>query len=210
MAKSHLFNLIYRNKNNMNYLVFDTETTGLPIDYNASIEDLENWPIIVEVAWIIVDNEYNILEENDYIINTYTELDPVVQKITGIDNDMIKEGHSIRKVLRKFNRDLEKTGLVIAHNITFDLRVIGAEFVRNGFDTQVFQEKDYFCSMKKSTPILKLNSPYSPGQYKWPKLQQVYNYYFGCDFKGAHRAINDVKATWKVYKELIKEYEIES
>ena len=193
----------------MNYLIFDTETTGLPTNYNAPITDLDNWPLIVELAWMLVDEDYNILKKEDYIINTYLPLDPIVQEITNITDDMIKEGHLIRKVLRKFKEDLDNTDMVIAHNITFDIRVIGAEFIRHNLDIDDFDDKHYFCTMKKSTPILKLNSPYAPIQYKWPKLQQVYNYYFGKDFEGSHRAISDVEATLKCYKEIVKEYEIE-
>ena len=39
----------------MKVLVFDTETTGLPTERNASISDLEVWPHIVQLSYILYD-----------------------------------------------------------------------------------------------------------------------------------------------------------
>ena len=38
------------------YLFFDTETTGLPKNWKAPITDLENWPRLVQLAWLVYDN----------------------------------------------------------------------------------------------------------------------------------------------------------
>ncbi len=39
----------------MRILVFDTETTGLPIKRNGSIDDSSNWPFIIQISWVIYD-----------------------------------------------------------------------------------------------------------------------------------------------------------
>ena len=44
------------------YLFFDTETTGLPKRWNAPVTDLENWPRLVQLAWIMYDDRGNMLE----------------------------------------------------------------------------------------------------------------------------------------------------
>ncbi|MFR6285749.1 MAG: hypothetical protein ACLUN1_18295 [Odoribacter splanchnicus] len=44
------------------YLFFDTETTGLPKQWNAPVTDLENWPRLVQLAWIMYDDRGNMLE----------------------------------------------------------------------------------------------------------------------------------------------------
>ncbi len=37
------------------YLVYDTETTGLPKNWNAPISDSDNWPRCVQIAWQLHD-----------------------------------------------------------------------------------------------------------------------------------------------------------
>ena len=46
------------------YLFFDTETTGLPKRWNAPVTDLENWPRLVQLAWIMYDDRGNMLEKD--------------------------------------------------------------------------------------------------------------------------------------------------
>ena len=41
----------------MKILVFDCETTGLPIDYKDSIYNSDNWPFIVQLSFILFDCE---------------------------------------------------------------------------------------------------------------------------------------------------------
>ncbi len=36
-------------------LFIDTQTTGLPKNWNAPITDTKNWPRLVQIAWIITD-----------------------------------------------------------------------------------------------------------------------------------------------------------
>ncbi|MCX6741278.1 MAG: hypothetical protein NTY61_02675, partial [Candidatus Parcubacteria bacterium] len=48
------------NKSIGTYLFFDTETTGLPKNWKAPIEDLDNWPRIVQIAWAIYKNGVKI------------------------------------------------------------------------------------------------------------------------------------------------------
>jgi hypothetical protein len=37
------------------YLIFDTETTGLPASWNAPVSDVDNWPRVVQLAWEAFD-----------------------------------------------------------------------------------------------------------------------------------------------------------
>lgn len=50
------------------FLFFDTETTGLPQRWNAPITDLDNWPRMVQLAWIMCDEKGNIIEERSDIV----------------------------------------------------------------------------------------------------------------------------------------------
>ena len=50
------------------YLIFDTETTGLPKNFNAPLTDSDNWPRMVQIAWQLHDRDGNLIENQDYII----------------------------------------------------------------------------------------------------------------------------------------------
>jgi len=50
------------------YVFFDTETTGLPIDWQASVSDLNNWPRVVQVAWACYDAKNRHLDTMSFIV----------------------------------------------------------------------------------------------------------------------------------------------
>ena len=50
------------------YLIFDTETTGLPKNFNAPISDTENWPRVVQIAWQLHDEWGVLVEQKDFVI----------------------------------------------------------------------------------------------------------------------------------------------
>ena len=57
------------------YLIFDTETTGLPKRWDAPITDTNNWPRCIQIAWQLHDALGNCIEHQDYlerIPNGYT------------------------------------------------------------------------------------------------------------------------------------------
>lgn len=47
--------------NNQSYLIFDTETTGLQKNWKAPVSDIDNWPRLVQIAWLQCDNSGNVL-----------------------------------------------------------------------------------------------------------------------------------------------------
>jgi len=50
------------------YLIFDTETTGLPKRWDAPISDVDNWPRAVQIAWQLHDDMGAVIEHQDYLI----------------------------------------------------------------------------------------------------------------------------------------------
>lgn len=49
-------------------LIFDTETTGVPRNYKAPASDLDNWPRLVQLAWILAEEDGTPIEEIEYIV----------------------------------------------------------------------------------------------------------------------------------------------
>jgi DNA polymerase-3 subunit alpha len=114
------------------YLIFDTETTGLPKNFNAPLTDSDNWPRMVQIAWQLHDSDGNLLENKDYIIKPEGYDIPYnAVRIHGISTKMAQEeGHDLDEILEKFSQVLAKTKVGVGHNIEFDYNIVGAEFLR--------------------------------------------------------------------------------
>lgn len=186
------------------YLFFDTETTGLPRTYRASIKDLENWPRVVQLAWLTYSKNGKLLSENDYIIKPEGFFIPKeATKIHGITTKKaLTDGNDLKPVLTQFARDIKKANLVVAHNIDFDEKIIAAEFLRKSINHHL-SKKPKICTMRLSTDFCKIPGYYS--KYKWPNLRELHSTLFDHDFEDAHDALADVKACAKCFFELKKQ-----
>ncbi|MCM5663768.1 3'-5' exonuclease [Galbibacter mesophilus] len=191
-----------RNKNET-YLFFDTETTGLPNNFNAPITDLDNWPRMVQLAYILTDNRGNKISTGNFLIKPKDYSIPISStNIHGISNESaIKNGYDISKALNIFCSIIEKADFLISHNFDFDEKILGAELLRNKIYNPI-PKKHKICTMKKTTNLCAINNG-SKG-YKWPKLSDLYYKLFKDDFYGAHNAENDVEALTKCFWELRK------
>jgi len=184
------------------YLLFDTETTGLPKNYKAPVTDTNNWPRLVQIAWLLFDNNGNEIDNRDYIIKPEGFTIPVeASNVHGISTEQaLIEGEDLKKILVIFAAEIEKADYLVAHNISFDEKIVGAEFVRKGIKSKLFDKKQ-ICTMKSSTNYCQL-----PGQYgyKWPNLMELHKKLFGHGFEEAHNAAADIGATAKCFWELKK------
>ncbi|MBU0470423.1 MAG: 3'-5' exonuclease [Nanoarchaeota archaeon] len=184
------------------YLFFDTETTGLPKRWKAPLSDLDNWPRLVQLAWILYDHSGNEVERSNHIIRPEGFIIPKdVEKIHGISTERAYwEGVPLRKALEKFSTALTESKQVIAHNISFDEKILGAEFLREEMKHTLF-DKPRICTKEISTEFCRL--PSKKG-YKWPTLSELHTILFEEDFKNAHNALNDVEACARCFFELKK------
>jgi DNA polymerase-3 subunit alpha len=116
------------------YLIFDTETTGLPKRWDAPITDTDNWPRAIQIAWQLHDAMGNCIEHQDYLIQPDGFNIPYdAEKIHGISTELAaEEGIALSDVLEKFNIALSKTKFIVGQNLKFDVNIMGAEFHRMG------------------------------------------------------------------------------
>ena len=123
------------------YLFFDTETTGLPKDYNAHVHDLDNWPRMVQLAFAHYDEFGNKLAEHCYIIKPEGyEISKEVSDIHRVTQERaMREGVSLEYALLQFSLAMSQSKHLVAHNISFDKKIIGAEFIRK--DMEHFYEE---------------------------------------------------------------------
>ena len=108
------------------YLIFDTETTGLPKKFNAPVSDIDNWPRCVQIAWQLHDYDGSLIENNDFLIKPDNyDIPYQSEKIHGISTALAeKEGESIEIVLKSFVEALSKTEILVGQNLKFDLNIL--------------------------------------------------------------------------------------
>ncbi len=186
------------------FLIFDTETTGLPKRDNAPISEVDNWPRVVQIAWQEHDETGELTGNHNVIIRPDGfEIPYSAEKVHGISTEKAKkEGIPLEEALAIFNKSLEQTRVLIGHNIRFDMNALGAEFIRTGTETS-FLELQQVCTMRSSTDYLKLSGGRG-GKFKPPKLMELYEFLFNEQFSEAHNAAADVEATARCFLELLR------
>lgn len=197
-------NDLFANENNNNnipaYLFFDTETTGLPRNWKAPVTDVDNWPRLVQLAFILYDEYGHCLGTGNFIVKPEGFTIPLeASNVHGINTARaLSEGQDLNWVLDEFNRHLDQCITIVAHNISFDEKIIGAEFIRKSIPNKLHKKKRV-CTMQSTINLCQL-----PGKYGWkyPSLQELHKKLFGENFEDAHDAFADIQATAKCFWEL--------
>lgn len=186
------------------FLIFDTETTGLPKRDNAPISEVDNWPRVVQIAWQMHDETGDLIEHYNVLIKPEGyEIPYSAEKVHGISTEKAQNhGVTLKEGLYLFNKSVDQAIFLIGHNIRFDINALGAEYIRSGIDT-AFLEKKQVCTMRSSTEHMKLPGGRG-GKFKPPKLIELYEYLFEEQFQEAHNAAADVEATARSFFELLR------
>ena len=179
------------------FLFFDTETSGLPRNYGAPLSDFDNWPRLVQLAWLLLDNDGQEIRAENLIIRPEGFIIPeAASAIHGITTEQaLIKGVALKEALNSFSQDIDPADLVVGHNISFDEKIVGAEFLRKRIANKLF-ERARFCTMQSSTDFCRIPGNYG---YKWPKLSELHHCLFDEGFDGAHDALADVKATARCF-----------
>ena len=181
------------------YLFFDTETTGLPRNYSAPVNDLGNWPRIVQLAWLLTDADGTVQSKGNHIVKPEGFQIPkgMVHGIT--HKQALREGVAIDVALTDFLHDTASAGALVCHNADFDTPIVGAEFIRAGSRNPLAHMR-VFCTQKQTTEWAQIPKKGSRHQaFKWPSLLELHRLCTGEDFTGAHDAMSDVHATARCF-----------
>ncbi|CAM3863561.1 DNA polymerase III subunit alpha [Sphingobacterium prati] len=187
------------------YIIFDTETTGLPKRWDAPITDTDNWPRCIQLAWQIHDEMGNLVEHQDFLIKPDGfDIPYDSEKIHGISTALAEEqGVPLQVALEKFNTALNKAKFVVGQNIGFDLNIMGCEFYRYGVDSKMANMPVLDTCTEVTAELLKIPGGRG-GRYKLPNLTELHSYLFGVPFAEAHNATADVEATTRCFLELVR------
>ena len=187
------------------FLIFDTETTGLPRNYNAPPSDLDNWPRMVQIAWQLHDPSGKLLHHRSVIIQPtgYTIPFNAVQ-IHGITTERAQEeGEDLAAVLTEFSEVVSRCNYLCGHNIGFDVNILAAEFLRCGLP-DFFLGKSVIDTKNDQTTQFCALPGGRGGKFKWPTLTELYSKLFNQVFEEAHNAAFDVQATARVFFEIVR------
>ena len=187
------------------YLIFDTETTGLPKNWNAPITDSYNWPRAIQIAWQLHDQMGRVIEHQDYLIKPEGfDIPYDAERIHGISTELAsRDGISLQEVLEKFNIALSKAKFVVGQNVGFDVNIMGAEFHRQSLPNDL-QELPVLDTCTEKTAQLCQIPGGRGGRFKLPTLTELHKHLFGEGFGEAHNATADVEATTRCFFELVR------
>ena len=160
------------------YSIVDVETTGGKYNEEG----------ITEIAIYKFDG-INIIDQFISLLNPEIPIQPFVQQLTGINNKMLTKSPKFFQVAKRILEITENT-ILVAHNSSFDYRMLKIEFDRLGFEFKIPQ----LCTVKLSKKLIpKMES------YKLGKLVKS----LGIPISNRHRAAGDAMATVELFKLLL-------
>lgn len=186
------------------FLVIDTETSGLPKIWDKPYDAKNNWPFILQIAWIIFDAEgTQIKKENHYIKPGNFNITKSSIKIHQITKEVLaNKGKDKLAVIKKLGNDVAKYNpLVVAHFAELDFHMVGVESFRLNIENPLINSP-LFCTMKASVPYIK-----NPN-FKYLKLNRFYKTLFNRAPNKLHDALNDAQYTSEVFFHLLKKGEV--
>ncbi len=160
------------------YAILDIETTGGQFNEEG----------ITEIAIYKFDG-YEVVDQFISLINPEIPIQPFVVKLTGINNAMLRSAPKFFEVAKRII-EITTDCVLVAHNASFDYRILRTEFRRLGYDFNV----KTLCTVELSKKLLPEQESHSLG-----KLVRA----LGIPMTDRHRASGDAMATVKLFKLLL-------
>jgi len=199
------------------FLFLDVETNGLPPTWADPDHECDQWPEIVQIAYLICDADgKRIKEASSYIRPDNWELSEEASSFLNISNEeLIRKGELLDSVFNDYksgslfyNEEFFGTfwrksfpfKYIIGHNIEYDINCLKALYFRNKSNNymtvslinKLINQVPTLCTMQTTVDFCALGGF---KQNKYPKLEELYNKLFDEEVSSLHNALNDVKAT---------------
>lgn len=184
------------------YLIFDCSATRAPLSYDAPYSDSFNWPRLLHLSWILVDEDLKLKEDFNAIIkpSNFNVTDATLEPLH-IKREDLENGEDLLDVLEQFNNTVKKASFGFSHNLKFNESIILSEYVRNKQNGELAALETY-CLMQESTYYCQI--PSRIGGYKWPSLQELHAKIFNHKYSPSNNARADVIASAKSFIALKK------
>ncbi len=164
---------------NTTYCVLDLETTGLSFRTEK----------ITEIG-IMKVKDGEVIDEFSCFVNPEKPIPPKVVEVTNITDDMVKDAETIEQVLPKVIEFIGDSVLV-AHNADFDIGFLKYNAKQQGLSI----ENTYIDTLRLAKDLFP--------DYKKYKLGKIAEN-LGIVVEVAHRALDDVDTTVKVFRHMLK------
>ena len=180
-------------------LFFDTETTGIPERSWNWDTDFEQYPHVVQMAWL-----HGCKVETHIIRPDGWEIPQETVDVHGITTEYaLEHGEPFAAVVDMFIQDCHDAGLICGHNIHFDTSIIKANILRE-LGREYYDANDVENALYKGKridtmrPTMKwVDARMANGRLKFPNLSELYSRCFPGESFPAHDALEDVKAVAK-------------
>lgn len=180
-------------------LFFDTETTGIPERSWNWDTDFEQYPHVVQIAWL-----HGCKVETHIIRPDGWEIPQETVDVHGITTEYaLEHGEPFASVVDMFIQDCHDAGLICGHNIHFDTSIIKANILRE-LGREYYDANDVENALYKGKridtmrPTMKwVDARMANGRLKFPNLSELYSRCFPGESFPAHDALEDVKAVAK-------------
>ena len=180
-------------------LFFDTETTGIPERSWNWDTDFEQYPHVVQIAWL-----HGCKVETHIIRPDGWEIPQETVDVHGITTKYaLEHGEPFASVVDMFIQDCHDAGLICGHNIHFDTSIIKANILRE-LGREYYDANDVENALYKGKridtmrPTMKwVDARMANGRLKFPNLSELYSRCFPGESFPAHDALEDVKAVAK-------------
>lgn len=184
-------------------IFLDTETTGVPKNYKAPVSDIENWPRLVQLGYLLVDNG-KILHSHEAIIKPYGFEIPIeASNVHGVTTELaMMDGRNVAIELDELQYWIENCDTIIGHNVSFDMNIVGAEYWRL-YAKNPLEGRKTVCTMMSGIEFCNLPGKF-PGRPKWPKLEELYMALFLKPLEQTHTALDDIENTFKCYEAMVE------
>ncbi len=182
----------------MRVIVFDTETTGLP---NGG-DDLDLQPYICQFAAVTYEysqGSWEEVEALDILVRPEIPIPLMATAIHGIKDEDVMDKPIFSEVVDDIMDAFHRADVAVAHNLSFDQSILEIELMRLGRAKQ-FLPDQIFDTMSTTKDLCQL--PGRHGNFKAPRLMELYEFLFNESFERAHNALNDVRATARCLQEL--------
>jgi DNA polymerase III epsilon subunit family exonuclease len=168
----------------MRTIIFDTETTGLPLPLVAP---LEKQPKIIELGMLVVEGE-ELVQGLNWLIHPGEEITAEITKITGITNEDLVGKPRFSEIADEVEKLFASADACIAHNAPFDTKLVNFEFRR--MERELKWPDQVICTVQEYTHITG----------KRPKLTFLYEHIMGKPLEQTHRASDDALALFELLK----------
>jgi DNA polymerase III epsilon subunit-like protein len=163
---------------------------------------------ILQIAWLILDDKFQTLEERNYIVkrdrfvipkSSYHNITNKVSDRKGIIFDIIVQDLALA---------LQKCSMIVSHNILFDINVLANHLHRYAYYDilESLLIKNKFCTSLEATQITKIPIVHKPHIFKYPSLNELYIHYFKKSMDNHHDALADTIACADCFIMIIRDF----